>query len=536
LQKWFLHAADTSSLSALIRKALIIRLTVLLVMGISCSLIPDHNPGDDVVRFDLRDTDSPSCFCLKGTYCDCGSNCSWESGDGSECLAADDLQSLNVLQRHVYPFLLTPLTRWDAARFLRLAHQPQLYHPRLENCIESSDQTCVDPFSESEMAHVFLPLFPALIQTIYSVLLRLPPWILPATCESVLVMAAWLVNVLSFVAAAISMFYLTERMLSTQGAPSDSSNLWARRVSLLFICNPANIFFGTAYSEALFSSYIFFASLVFTMGYRKMAIVLWTIAVGVRSNGVVYAGFLLLFGLGRALRSGTPLLIRISEFILYGVAACVLFLPLWRHNRLAIAIHCESDGEVRPAWCDMVSSTFNLYAYVQRIYWNVGFLRYYEWKQIPNFLLAAPILTLSSAAAAGWIRQSWITRRDPNNSKWMLIHWAFDALRDFATDNQNKGSDQSSRNAGSILLGGPKMLGHYAVLAATAFLGLTTAHVQISTRMICSTCPALYWYMAVLVSRSQKDRRFILGDILLAYCLLYTVLGVILHPNWLPWT
>lgn len=47
-------------------------------------------------------------------------------------------------------------------------------------------------------------------------------------------------------------------------------------------------------------------------------------------------------------------------------------------------------GENISTWCD--SDPPMAYPYVQAKYWNVGFLNYWEVKQAPNFLLAAPCI------------------------------------------------------------------------------------------------------------------------------------------------
>uniref|UniRef100_A0A7N2KLP2 GPI mannosyltransferase 2 n=1 Tax=Quercus lobata TaxID=97700 RepID=A0A7N2KLP2_QUELO len=48
--------------------------------------------------------------------------------------------------------------------------------------------------------------------------------------------------------------------------------------------------------------------------------------------------------------------------------------------------------EMRP-WCK--ARVPLLYNFIQSHYWGVGFLRYFQLKQLPNFLLASPILSLA---------------------------------------------------------------------------------------------------------------------------------------------
>ena len=518
-----------------------VRASLWVLMGLVCAILPSHNPGDDVVRFP-HDNTANNCFSQVNTFCECGFDCQWtDSYNNSDenCFEKRNGPE-NVLQSHVYPFLLRPLTRWDAARFLRLTLQPQLWqpHPVMRHDHESSEQ-----------AHAFFPFFPFVVQHMAQLLrYALPDAMLPSTCASLLVLSAWIVNTLCFFVALVSLYQTTLLMLRQHGVDPSMSRQYANRVAWLFVLNPASVFFCTAYSEALFAALIFGGSYGMLLWGPWGAVIPWCLATATRSNSILYFGYLLLYGVGTVLQTDKTVVSRLYNLLVTLCAGLLIVYSIYRHNHTAIVSHCDTEHIAAEfEWCPEARqsnrSFFYLYSYIQRKHWNVGLFRYYHWKQIPNFLLAAPILVLSGTGVAGWCRRSWerAVSFDQKPLLGQVMVWVVESLRDFGKGGSN--NKQKSARTGPVdndvtrldaiedVLVGRRVLGHYAVWAVAALLGLTTAHVQISTRLLCSSCPALYWYVTYLVSKSERW-----GSIYLAYCLLYIVLGGILHPLWLPWT
>jgi GPI mannosyltransferase 2 len=634
LTPYFLKTADGSSYRRLLWTAGVLRVCLLLAMAVSCSLIPDFVSDDEsLVDFDLRldgEQQLPLLFATTGSFCDCGFSCvsspsQPHSNHRSHVVVTKprDVTSPSwVLRRVGWAVVLTPLTRWDAARFLRLAHKPAIRHPQLRYqasmmiaAVPEVNGACPNTdldslIQESEEAHPFLPLFPFLIQVTAALLMMcVPETLLPPTCEGILVLSSWLLNSVCFLWTASELYKMTTLVLihaantTTSAATGNSAwtkvtpEQWACRVTLLFIINPAAIFFGTAYSESLGAALVF-TGCRWIIQHRVGAITrktpqptsgvttspattdrrtvpatdaflfigatfAWWLGCCVRSNGSLYAGFLALYGIGWTLNPQQSWKRRVLSLPVCLMLGTMLIVgSMGWHNYNAFQNHCveyrssdatpgsgesnrgsgtcDSAGYQTPQWCEQ-GPWFNLYSHVQRKYWNVGFLRYYEWKQAPNFLLAAPVLCMSIAAGATWIKCSWNRFQNSRktisrgNSKlqtmYDLIPWAVFSLCHFTTDTVATTTKVADKDAPAALMGSPLLLGHYAVLAASTVLSLTLAHVQISTRMICSTCPALYWFLAVKVSHGGR-----LGEAILFWCLLYMLLGVVMHPNWLPWT
>ena len=186
----------------------------------------------------------------------------------------------------------------------------------------------------------------------------------------------------------------------------------------------------------------------------------------------------------------------------------------------------------------------------------MGLFRYYEIKQIPNFILALPVLALSFAAVVSWIAQSWdrhkakqVTRNTTTSIRGVVpdvIRWAFVALGSSSGDVPVGGDMKShaSLSSETVTLLGPDLLPSYAILAGFALVGTFIAHVQVSTRLIFSSCPAMYWFISDMlvndkgiVGRKRLGKRVAQAPLILySYFALYNILGVIMHVNWLPWT
>lgn len=506
----------------------LLRFILITFMAVSDVVIKDHNPGDDVFRFDLRlDTKlgDINCFCLEGLACDP----SWKSWDRNKesrgCVEKG--KSASKYNRLLAIFFLQPMTKWDSARFLALAAEPWIRHP----CAE-----CDDPFLRSEQAHAFFPLFPLMIRTFASTLKQiLPSCLLPPTFEAVLVLSAFLINTFSFIIALLCLVALTLNLIR-QSTQEQSEELFiVGRIVTLFCLNPATIFYCVSYSEAVFAMYTFGGYCLYSLGYSYLAVLPWMAASYTRSNGCFVSVWLIIQGLAACLQKYCSVQKRLLVTLWHVAMAILVIVPLFIHDQRGYRLHCQ--GEIINADCEHLTGTF--YNYIQRKHWNVGFLHYFQLKQIPNFLLAAPILIYSGAGAWNWIRISW--EKQPEALKlqcWKsrLFNWAFWALQ------QSKMPDEIVRSPADTLFA-PAMLAHYAILAMAALLGFTTAHVQISTRLICSASPAIYWQLTrsclskkTNVTKEGNKSERLWNPTVVIYLGIYVVVGTIMHVNFLPWT
>lgn len=110
------------------------------------------------------------------------------------------------------------------------------------------------------------------------------------------------------------------------------------------------------------------------------ATLLFTLAATFRSNGFFLAGFIIW---PCFLQKPTLSTLAISVF-----SSILILSPFIAHNLTAYFSFCYSSSP--PLWC---SKTIPLvYTHVQSVYWNVGFLRYWSLSQLPNFLIAFPLL------------------------------------------------------------------------------------------------------------------------------------------------
>jgi len=298
--------------------------------------------------------------------------------------------------------------------------------------------------------------------------------------------------------------------------------------SILYIINPATIFFLAPYSETLFlfsqllghiylqSNQIFYSCLCFAFGST------------IRSNGIVSFGFILYYYL-KQMYIQKKIFFPIHYFIL-----CIL--PFFLTQYYQYKEYCfEKDLPVElktygfdnqlPMPLSNFSSLWCLkqiplsYQYVQKTYWNVGFLKYWTWKQIPNFLLALPIFILIGNFIKNWFK---IVRKDV--WKYLFLNTMNEKINIWFLTND--------------------FLPHIIYMLFLSLFALFFMHIQVTTRFLFSSGPFLYFICADKIK--QYDIRngnltkifylFKKETFLFYYYFIYVILGICLFSNFLPWT
>eukprot|EP00557_Chaetoceros_sp_GSL56_P012378 CAMPEP_0176479994 /NCGR_PEP_ID=MMETSP0200_2-20121128/2042_1 /TAXON_ID=947934 /ORGANISM="Chaetoceros sp., Strain GSL56" /LENGTH=346 /DNA_ID=CAMNT_0017876087 /DNA_START=144 /DNA_END=1181 /DNA_ORIENTATION=+ len=332
-------------------------------MIVSCALLPSFDAGNDVQVFDMRlnlvgeslgtkhkQYTHSLCFCLQGHACEIlyspSISKNWQGIIDHENVAKKknsrqrndklhpkcmDIKEHKVSSRtiNIYDKLLSPFTRWDAARFLTIAVDPRGRYP--QRCLDKNlqdidlkqDDTCQvrydddDVFASSEQAHAFFPFFPLILRYLSLLLARvIPDSFLPPTFEALVVFSGVLWNAIAFTVSAVAFHNLTRLIVSTPWRKnermhgttfqSDDAVRIANLATVLYCLNPANIFFVTCYSESTFSlftfcGYYFFhksqqyttsGGILYRLAWLWCSTISWVLASYTRSNGSLISIFI----------------------------------------------------------------------------------------------------------------------------------------------------------------------------------------------------------------------------------------------------
>ncbi|GJN27921.1 hypothetical protein PR202_gb15986 [Eleusine coracana subsp. coracana] len=414
---------------------------------------------------------------------------------------------------------------------------------------------------EYEQSFAFLPASSRLAR---------PPHPIPA----VLVISGYVLNNIAFVAAAAYFYRLSMLILKDQKA--------AYRASVLFCFNPASVFYSSLYSESLYALFSLGGMFYLFSGANAVAMIMLALSGSARSNGALNAGHFcfqaLLQTYDSVIQKKRPLVSSTLVFVVHrtiwpvkilvtaALRSIFIFLPFFAfqaYGYFNICLHGSSE-DLRP-WCK--AKVPLLYGFIQSHYWGVGFLRYFQVKQLPNFLLASPVLSLAIYSIVHYTKMLHHLFQSTSIHKQIVTsvgEISIDSykLADVATvlksehsagpTNKAQGQPEvkqrksaaaemvsasvsDSRNLiGNLnecsILYLPFVL-HLAFMTVTAFFVI---HVQVSTRFL-SASPPVYWAAShILGSPSHSSKRW--SNLIYAYFTAYILLGSLLFSNFYPFT
>ncbi|KAG0450437.1 hypothetical protein HPP92_026757 [Vanilla planifolia] len=409
---------------------------------------------------------------------------------------------------------------------------------------------------EYEQSYAFLPLLPIsmalLSRSVFAPLIRVIGY------RAVLALSGYALNNLAFVVAAIYFYRLSILILKDSRA--------SFLASALFCFNPASIFYSSVYSESLYALSSLCGLFYLFFGSNAMSMLLLCVSGAARSNGAINAGYICFMSL---LQSYDAIIQKKSAKlavlpIVAGVARSIcLFIPFaafQAYGYYDICLFVTSD-DLRP-WCK--SRAPNLYGYLQSHYWGVGFMRYFQVNQLPNFLLASPILSIATASIicyGDFLRQYLQPLRKRACMATDSMPCQLESERLFSGSNSSskmlKGNQINKRKKTVIKARSFENFhdmklemdafvkvqeGYCSVLVFPfilhlgflTFMAFFVMHVQVATRFL-SASPPLYWFASyVMLSSGTTSRR--LGYVIWSYFIAYILLGSLLFSNFYPFT
>ncbi|XP_073104002.1 uncharacterized protein [Elaeis guineensis] len=241
---------------------------------------------------------------------------------------------------------------------------------------------------EYEQTYAFFPLLPLCISLLSRFVFA--PLVPMIGYRPVLALSGYVLNNIAFLFAAVY-FYSRLSVLILKDPAA------AFRASILFCFNPASVFYSSIYTESLYALCSLGGLYYLFSGANTVAMLLLALSGSARSNGALNAGYFCFQAMQHAynaiIQKKRPILA--VHAIIGGVARSIcVFVPFLAFQAYGYSNICLGgiSYELRP-WCK--ARIPNLYGFLQSHYWGVGFLRYFQVKQLPNFLLASPILSLA---------------------------------------------------------------------------------------------------------------------------------------------
>lgn len=374
----------------------------------------------------------------------------------------------------------TSLLSWDAAHFLFVATSGY----------------------EFEHQHAFYPGYPLAVRALAGAATRVGRTVGRdgfgvASDECVVSVVGVCFSALAFAFGAEAMCALSGRVLADDGL--------AEAATRLFVLNPANIFYGSAYTESGFALAQFTAGAALLEDRIILSGFLFAIATSFRSNGVLNV----IIVLARVAREARGVWrdadpggrAKAARTVASGAIACALIVaPHYAFASFGEMRYCTGENW-RPycrekSWRNLHGLVpASMYSFLQRHYWGLGFLSSYRTRNIGNIILGAPAIALGAL-----VTREFVSARRAR-------------VRDFFRDDRRELVDA-----------------YVFQLALMTVVAATYMHVQVATRFL-STSPAVYWGLARLGSTSEKWRR-----VTAAYSLSYALVGTALFAGFYPWT